>query len=310
MRRSHAQRGQAVVELALSMLVFITVLVFGIHFAEVSYLSVRVQEAAAFAIYDATGQRTHEKGNQRFNLSSTAPGLSTSEARKKWGDFEANSGGDWANAKVSHVFTEIDQIYNGITCRKETSINYSTSIPVVGVVTPNPFSGGDNEGGMRCTASAQVSIAPGFPKKFFDGKWNLKSDHYAGNATSYKICATPRSVNGQCGEFGLLIGDFSLQGVAESKSHDLYSGGNDDYKNLVNDAMGLTACVAAQALSLGVAFTASYDACSFHFSYMGVEKNYKQNINSVHTGPTQWITGGTNTKRQINNPRTYLGVSR
>ena len=304
------KRGQAMVEMSLGLLVFVTVLVFGIHFAEVSYLSIRVQQAAAYAVYDTTGQRTHEKGNKRFNLSATIPGLTSSEARKHWGDFEANTGGDWASSKVSHVFTQFDDLYSGITCRREPSIKYSTDAPGLGVLAPNPFSAGNDTGGVKCTASATVSLTPFFPQHFVDGKWSFRSANYDGASTSYKICATPRASNGNCGDFGILVGDFSLQGPPESTSYDLYSGGNNSYYDVVNDAMGITACPLSVALSLGVAFTASPGACSFAFSYKGVERNYKQNIGSVHSGASSWLTGGTNSRREINNPRTFLGVQR
>ena len=47
--------GQATVELALGLLVFVTVLLFGIHFAEVGWLSLKVQEAGAWAMWEAAG---------------------------------------------------------------------------------------------------------------------------------------------------------------------------------------------------------------------------------------------------------------
>jgi hypothetical protein len=304
------------VELAIGLLLWITILAFGIHFAEVSYIAVRVEEAAAYAVYDTTGQRTHEKGNKRFNLSATIPGLSSSETKKKWGDFEANSGGDWAQAKMSHVFTEYDKLYQGITCTKAPSLKYSTDAPVIGLGVPNPFSAGNDTGGVKCTASATVSLVPGFPKDFRimggqrEKQWAAKGAAASG---SYKICATPRSVHGNCGSFGILVGDFSLQGPAESTSNDLFSGGNTAYYDVVNDAMGLTGCPLAMAASTAVATAVSFDACTFAFSYKGVEKNYTQNVGSEDDTPggrPAWNTGGTNTRRTVRKPETFLGVVR
>ena len=54
-------RGQATVELALGLLIFVTVLIFGIHFAEMGFLSLKVTEASASAIWDATAYQTHSK---------------------------------------------------------------------------------------------------------------------------------------------------------------------------------------------------------------------------------------------------------
>ncbi len=305
-RAAGAERGQATVELALSMLVFITVLAFGIHFAEISYLSMRVQQAAAFAIYDATGQRAHERGNN-MSRTSTIAGLSTSEARKRFRDFEALSGADHNAAPVTHVFTSIDNM--NIQCRNENSMRYTTDVPLLGLLVPNPFDG--SRGGIQCSAQATINLTPAFPRNFFDGRWSFQTANYAGSRTSYQVCATPRAANGSCGQFGILTGDFSLQGPQESRSVDLFSNGNPAYRDLVSEAVGLVSCPAALALSGTIAFTAAPGACSFQMSYQGVENNYRQNIRSAHTGTTRWLTGGTNSRRDMSNRnRTYLGVDR
>ena len=57
-RPASARRGQAGGDGARD-LVFVTVLVFGIHFAEVGYLSLKVQEATASALWDATSAKMH-----------------------------------------------------------------------------------------------------------------------------------------------------------------------------------------------------------------------------------------------------------
>ena len=310
MRR--AQRGQAMVEMSIGLLVWITIVCYGIYFAEVSYIAMRVEEAAAYAVYDTTGQRTHEKGNQNFNLSSTIPGLSSSETKKKWGDFEANSGGDYSQSKMSHVFAEYDKLYQGITCTKEDSIKYG--ITAIGV--PNPYSDGDDTGGVKCTASATVNLVPGFQRSF-KVMGGFKEDNWAAKGAaasgSYKICATPRAVNGNCGSIGILVGDFSLQGVDESKSNDLFNGGNDSFKDLVESAMGPTMCPMAQLASLTLANYMSMEACQFAFSYQGVENDYTQDVHGESDTPAgnpPWNTGGTNSKREIDDPRTFLGVKR
>lgn len=307
-RQREGERGQAVVELALGMLVFITILAFGIHFAEVSYMSIRVQQAAAFALYDATAQRAHEQGNvSKFG---TIAGLATQEARKRWKDFEANTGAAGASAKMSHVFTEIDGMF--IQCTNEDSIKYSTSV-LTNPLTPNPYSALDR-GGIKCTARAQISVAPGFPKDFFDNEWNLKSKHYAGDKLQYTVCATPRATNGTCGFFGLLVGDYSLQGREESASQDLFKDKNDagdkSYRKVADEATGLITCAASMALSGTIAWTASPEACSFQFSYKGVEKNYTQDLGDVHTGAKRWNTAGTNSRRTGNIQQVALGVNR
>ena len=58
-RGSLRARGQAALEMALGSLVFITLLLFGIHFGEVGVLTLRVQQAATSALWDTTGMRMH-----------------------------------------------------------------------------------------------------------------------------------------------------------------------------------------------------------------------------------------------------------
>ena len=52
-------RGQGTVEIALGSLLVVTVLMFGIHFGEVLFMSIKVQEAANSAQWDATSMKLH-----------------------------------------------------------------------------------------------------------------------------------------------------------------------------------------------------------------------------------------------------------
>ena len=296
-------RGQATVELALGLLVFVTVLIFGIHFAEVGYLSTRVQQAAAFAVYDATGQRAHENGND-LALSSSIPGLTTEQTRRYFRDFDANRGDDHDRRAVTQVFTSIDGLQ--AQCRLEQSITYTPLNPG-GPATPSPYDG--TRGGIACGVSATIRLAPGFPRTFFDDNWNLRGEHYSG-PDAYTVCATARSRDGRCGRFGLLLGDFSLQGARESRSHDLFRRTNPVYARLVEQAYGPGGCPAAQTASLMIAGAVSTDACAFQFSYQGVERNYQQDLRATHAGSTTWNTGGTNSRRAVRHPQTFLGVTR
>src|SRR5207249_4993558 len=59
-RRARLVAGQAAAEAAIGMLVFVTVLMFGLHFAEVGYLTVKIQEAANGALWDTTAKKMHD----------------------------------------------------------------------------------------------------------------------------------------------------------------------------------------------------------------------------------------------------------
>ena len=64
-------RGQATVELALGTLVMVTVLLYGIAFAEWGVAVQKVKGAAAFAISTAHGQRTHLFSNANVSAGDT-----------------------------------------------------------------------------------------------------------------------------------------------------------------------------------------------------------------------------------------------
>lgn len=83
-------RGQAVVELVLGLIVFVTILIFAIHFAEVGYLSVKVTEAAHSAIFDATGYKLH-KWPRDTSPASSAASRAGNDAQSRYQDFDSRT---------------------------------------------------------------------------------------------------------------------------------------------------------------------------------------------------------------------------
>ncbi len=61
MRPSTKKNGQATVELALGSIVFVGVLLIGIHMAEYAQLSLKVQDAQTYAVWDASGRRVQTR---------------------------------------------------------------------------------------------------------------------------------------------------------------------------------------------------------------------------------------------------------
>ncbi|MBS1150350.1 MAG: putative pilus biosis operon protein, partial [Myxococcaceae bacterium] len=57
--RKSNPRGQAIVESVLGILVFISVLMFGLHFADVTFTQMKVTEAAQSAVWDSTAGQMH-----------------------------------------------------------------------------------------------------------------------------------------------------------------------------------------------------------------------------------------------------------
>ncbi|MFY0582594.1 hypothetical protein ACN28S_57375 [Cystobacter fuscus] len=89
-KRAAARRGQALVETALGTMVFVTILVFGIYFAEVGALTLKVQEAANFALWEATGHVQHDPREGEFQRRG-AVAQAEAEANRRYRDFDGRS---------------------------------------------------------------------------------------------------------------------------------------------------------------------------------------------------------------------------
>ncbi|MHB8875657.1 MAG: TadE family protein [Myxococcaceae bacterium] len=206
-------RGQAAVELALGMLVFVTILMFGIHFAEITTISMKVTEAAAAPVWDATSGRMHtipwsyDPGG--------AVNRAVSDARARYQDFDGRISQNGTTGP-SQVFTQASGMQ--ISCRVGGVNTYW------GQLLPLPFIPviyRDN-GGMSCTAEARISTY-NIPTSYNEGAGGLFQDsHKSGTAlnSGIKVCAVgrPAGLNGPCqGQFGMMIDDW---GLADSQQED------------------------------------------------------------------------------------------
>ena len=103
-----SQRGQGTTELALGLLLFVTVLIFGIHFAEIGYLSLKVQESATSALWDTTSAKMHELPKNFDALTqlidSNKPGQLATERYK---DFDGRASKQ-GRTKVVQLFTSAE----------------------------------------------------------------------------------------------------------------------------------------------------------------------------------------------------------
>jgi len=89
------------VELALGLLVFVTILLFGIHFAEIGYLSVKVTEANSSALWHATAAKMHTLPKNFGPLNSLISGNKPGEvATGIYADFDSRSSGGSANTQL------------------------------------------------------------------------------------------------------------------------------------------------------------------------------------------------------------------
>jgi len=281
-----SQRGQGTTELALGLLLFVTVLIFGIHFAEVGYLSLKVQEAATSALWDTTSAKMHELPKDFSDLtqliSSDKPGKLATERYK---DFDGRTSKQ-GQTKVVQLFTSAEGLE--VTCREAGGIAFRPSES-----TGNVY---QNVGGMSCTARARLSPVQKFTRSFLDrGQGAFFSvPHYAVGAIP--VCGLGRANGGECaGGFGILLDDWGLSSTAEARECKVLDGsGCDneayfestrrvyDYHNPVNGA--------SERLASRIVGSAPISPGRFWMSFRGMDSGFQDRENGGDSDPNDWKT--------------------
>jgi hypothetical protein len=193
------KRGQAVVETALAMLVIVTVVLFGLHFAEVGYASIKTHEASAFAMWDATGRPIHALPGTTFG---GYAGASAARAQARYADFDSRAGATGAS------FTQAVTRATGmqVSCSATGAVSGPPPPGVTGGVLPNT-------GGAACSASADL-FAVRIPHQFAEGSsgfFNRGSPAQHVKRDAYVSCGMGRPKLGACkGQLGILLGDWAL----------------------------------------------------------------------------------------------------
>jgi len=306
MRRAQ-RRGQATVETALGLIVFITVLIFGIHFAELTVMQMKVTEAAASAVWDSTQGQMHSLPFSYSEVNGSV-GTAQASAQARYSDFDGRRAVT-RGAGPSEVFTRGSGMQ--VTCGVGAGLPAYTlgvaPIPLFGTVVYR-----DN-GGMSCSAEARTQ-AFGFGP-FLEGAGGFfQASQKTGTAmnSGMKVCAVgrPSGLNGACrGRFSMLIDDWGLAngsalgGTEGSICPSLpfgfpCVGMNMPYWTLVNsiytpwslmfggqngaDANLLRAAMGSLPPTIWIPIVAS--PTSFHMSFYGEQ--------TLHMGWTPWVGDG------------------
>jgi hypothetical protein len=295
-------RGQAVVELALGALVFVTIVTFGIYFAEVGFLTLKVQESASSALWDLTGRPLHDyraMDNTNKRNGAIADVESASNARYKGYKGYGPGGGSGitqAMAKATPV---------QVTCEADSAIADWSDVDTDAVLgNKKIFTAGGLQAssGVRCAAEGSIE-AWNVPKSFLEkgkhGYFKAKNWEAEGGAAGgiLKVCALGRAKGGACpASFQMLVDDWGLQGTDESGLCALESGescNNKGYKNLVRQVYDASfpGLQPAQKLAETIAGAAPIDPGIFWFSYSPTESGWVDPNYPAGEGPSDWHTG-------------------
>lgn len=205
------KRGQALVETALGLLVMVTVFIFGLHFSELGYLSLKVHEAAASALWDSTAYRVHRPGADAlgeppydwwYDSMRVAGPEAQSAARSRYADFDGRT--STSGQPPSLVFTRAEEL--AVECAaKKPPVDRSQLTPAF-----------DDPGTMSCVAAGKAS-AVRIPKSFDEQGGHFQEAHYSFPG-AMSLCSTGRALGGVCqGKLSLLLGDFGLTDDPENK---------------------------------------------------------------------------------------------
>ncbi|WP_375755179.1 pilus assembly protein [Corallococcus exercitus] len=206
-RGPRSSRGQSIVEAAIGVTLFITVLIFGIHFAEVGFLSLKVQEAAISALWDGTHGQMHNipatYGEAHDSMRDAAQ-----NAQGRYADFNGLSRVDHGNG-ITQVFTRGTGMR--VSCEQNGAVDWAGAL-----VTQLVYR---DEGGTACNAQASLS-AWNIPRTFLDKGTEgglYKEQHLADVESNLQVCAVGRAVGGQCNSrFSMLVDDWGLSNEVES----------------------------------------------------------------------------------------------
>ena len=276
--RPATPRGQATLELALGTLVFVVVLLVGIHLAEVGYLSLKVQEAQTFAVWETTGHRVQTREDD--GATNTAPWRRTldpvsgigPQAQRRYQDFNGLSSAN-GPPLITTALTRGSDV--SVDCRADPGLTFRATPTAAPVYL--------DVGGNRCVASATlrpINIPRAFAQREQGGFF--KADPFRGEPL--KVCGMGLPVGGTCrGALAVLTNDWGFVGdeTAECRLDCTSSPYRGAVKRLFQPIAG--GWTRGRAFADQLAGSPPTDATAFYFSYAGVDSP---------SGPyTQWVPG-------------------
>ena len=294
--------GQATVELALGSIVFVGVLLIGIHMAEYAQLSLKVQDAQTFAVWEASGRRVQTR--ELSGAPTTSPFDRTldsttgvgAQATRRFADFnglDSTSNGD----VISRGLTEGSGV--DVRCVPDGTLTF-TARPVD---AQRVFI---DEGGLRCTSSAQVK-AINIPRRFLQRDTGGFFKEEIVRSAPIPVCGLGLPVNGACrGSLAILTNDW---GLANEET--------EECKNACDESpyRGMVKAMFAGGGTRGADFAAAYagapgtTADEYHFSYSGVESGMVDYVGGE--GTPNFITGGAGVSggmvERLSHPKCFLG---
>ncbi|MGV3625659.1 MAG: hypothetical protein ACO1OB_32915 [Archangium sp.] len=275
-------RGQATVELALGSLVFVAVLLVGIHMAEYAQLSLKVQEAETFALWDASLRRVQTRGDngatndQPFDRTMDQVTGVAPRAERRYGDFDGVRNGN-STTVITRALTRGSRV--NVDCRRDDDFNFAATASASTLYR--------DVGGLSCRSTAEVR-AIRIPRRFVQESEGGFFKEEVIRADPMRVCGLGLPVGGACrGRLAMLTNDW---GLANDETRECkLNCANSPYKAMVR-SMYAPPSGAGPALASAYAGAAPISPSDFFFSYSGEESGMTQNVGGE--GADVFMTGG------------------
>ena len=284
-------------ETALGSILFVTILVGGIHLAELGMLSVKATEASSAAMWDATARRIHhyDQGDGELKSDpSDVAGKVQQRIGEQYEDFDGRESSTGLSPQL--VFTRGSNVQ--VTCEEIDGQLMDDLQRVQLHGSLDGVFGNDDHGGVRCRAVATASLIPGrAPVSYLEGEGGWFTEPLLREA-DIRFCGVGRAWdNGNCNAgTPILLGDWGLSDIGnrEDEECDLYD--RDGCENpgyykaaeSIFNGIGIPSG-AGSALANAVVGSSPIDEGEFWFTFKGHESEFKQTLNGTHLGRTDFI---------------------
>lgn len=208
-RPERGRRGQSTLELVLGLAVFVTVLMFGLHFAELSHLSLKAHEALAAAAWDATAYRVERPGVDGvdgwawYDANRYAAPRATATTNERYADWDGRRSAA-GNTGPSQLYTRAHELttecIRGTDSRNGFRVSETGNAPRYG-----------EPGALSCVTQGGVRTI-NIPARFLqDANDGLFSDAHL-SRSAFTLCGLGRAApGGTCrGALNILLGDHGL----------------------------------------------------------------------------------------------------
>lgn len=308
---TRGQRGQGTVELALGALVFVTILMAGIQFAEIGFLSLKVQEASNFALWTTTAKRVHFTNNFPDGADALADllgsGGTSAETltQNRFQDFHPDPGG---GNSLTMVMTRARQMQ--VDCNPRAAavrfVINNAARNAVGSVFPV------DRGGASCQARARlrnIRVPENLAQHTESGGFFSEANsRFQGLLT---VCSLGRPEGGQCaGRYPILLGEWALHGNGEGARIDFDQvADNRVYYEATEEVYGRLGGGGGGGAAFANRFAGGVPGgIGFHMSYIPAMDGSMQGRFAAHGMPASFNTSGVPTGTALRGP-CFFGLS-